>query len=176
MKIIAIGGEPAVGKTTLINDFFLKIDWWEEFKFKKVYGHYNKKINTIIVGKYGTNTIFAGTDKLSMSVHPDFKQFVNLNKKFNILFEGDRLFSKSILEFCDEKNILHTIILESNFTEKRHFERKDNQSQKFLKGRKTKIQNIKKLNLKKNIKIFENNNLTQKNTIYDYIFELLTKK
>ena len=134
MKIIAIGGIPAVGKTTIINNFFKYNSWWEDFKFKKVYGHINRDLSLIIVGKYGGDSIFAGTDRLSMAVHPDFKELLTFTNKYNILFEGDRLFTKSILEFCDNTANLHTIIIESNDTKLRHKKRKDNASEHFFLG------------------------------------------
>ena len=36
-KIIAVGGEPAVGKTTLIRQFFSNYSPWLRFKYKKLY-------------------------------------------------------------------------------------------------------------------------------------------
>ena len=61
--IVALGGIPAVGKTTLVKQFFYKYKSWKEFKYKKLYGHYNQELNLIILGKYSDNQLFSGTDK-----------------------------------------------------------------------------------------------------------------
>ena len=93
MKCVAIGGVPAVGKSTIVTNFLKYNDYWQDYKYKKVRGHYNKELNLFIIGVYGTS-VFGGTDKLSMAVQPDFTEFVSkYNEKINILFEGDRLFT-----------------------------------------------------------------------------------
>ena len=142
--IVALGGIPAVGKTTLVKQFFYKYKSWKEFKYKKLYGHYNQEINLIILGKYSDNQLFSGTDKLSMAVQPDFEEFIDKEKPpYNILFEGDRLFNLKTIQKVKDKMDLQVYIVESNMTEQRHIERKDNQSDKFIKGRVTKTNNIK---------------------------------
>ena len=141
--LIALGGIPAVGKTTIVKEFFKNYTDWKILKFKKLYGHYNKKLNLVILGKYN-NDVFCGTDKLSMAVQPDFNEFIQKKDMcYNILFEGDRLFNFKTLEKVQKNIKLIVYIVESDYTEKRHLERKDKQTQQFIKGRKTKIQNIK---------------------------------
>ena len=106
MISLALGGLPAVGKSTILRKFFEEYDGWQNFKFGLVQGHYNKNINLMIVGKYGQNKTFEGTDLLSMAVHNDFKKLIKKQMKYNILFEGDRLFTSSILEFCINSHLL----------------------------------------------------------------------
>jgi len=74
---IIIGGQPAVGKTTIVKQFFQNFSGWRNFKFKKLYGHYNEELNLVILGKYISGEIFSGTDKLSMAVQPDFEEFID---------------------------------------------------------------------------------------------------
>lgn len=142
-KIVAIGGIPASGKTTIIKKFFFKYPKFKTFKWRLISGHFIKELNLFILGRYDGNDTFLGTDKLSMSVQPDYKRFINKYKDVNILFEGDRLFN---IKSLDESKLTHNLkvyIIESYDTDKRHKDRNDNQSEKFIKGRYTKIKNIK---------------------------------
>jgi len=133
-----------VGKTTIVKQFFQNFSGWRNFKFKKLYGHYNEELNLVILGKYISGEIFSGTDKLSMAVQPDFEEFIDKDKPpFNIMFEGDRLFNVKTLKKAQEKMKLQVYIVESDFTKQRHLERNDSQSEKFIKGRMTKLSNIK---------------------------------
>ena len=158
MISLAIGGLPAVGKSTLVRKFFKEHHGWQNFKFGLVQGHHNKDINLMIVGKYGQNKVFEGTDLLSMAVHNDFKKLIQKQYKYNILFEGDRLFTSSILEYLDQWSSLNTIIIKSSHTEQRHIDREDNQSERFIKSRNTKINNICKLKFKRKITFLNNDN------------------
>jgi guanylate kinase len=144
-NLIAIGGQPAVGKTTLVKKFFTEYKTWKSFKYKKLYGHYNEELNLIILGKYSKSEMFSGTDKLSMAVQPDFDKFLNLSTDldYNVLFEGDRLFNLKSLKKAKELTDLHVFIVESVHTKTRHIDRNDSQTEKFIKGRVTKVKNIK---------------------------------
>ena len=142
--LMALGGIPAVGKTTIVKQFFYKYKNWKSFKYKKLYGHYSGELNLIILGKYIENELFSGTDKLSMAVQPDFEEFIDKEKPpYNILFEGDRLFNIKTLQKVKDKMTLQVYIVTSNNTDQRHIERNDSQSEKFIKGRLTKTNNIK---------------------------------
>tara|TARA_R110002012_G_scaffold264018_1_gene447270 strand:+ start:326 stop:868 length:543 start_codon:yes stop_codon:yes gene_type:complete len=143
-NLIAIGGQPAVGKTTLVKKFFTEYKTWKSFKYKKLYGHYNEELNLIILGKYSKSEMFSGTDKLSMAVQPDFDEFLDLKDlDYNVLFEGDRLFNLKSLKRAKQIKDLHVFIVESVHTKTRHIDRNDSQTEKFIKGRVTKVNNIK---------------------------------
>ena len=150
-NIVAIGGEPAVGKTTLMRNFLSNYSPWLQFKFKKLYGHYNKELHLVILGVYSAKEVFSGTDRLSMAVQPDFEEFIDRNNKnwqkhnssYNILFEGDRLFNLKTIKKVENCMNLKVYLLESKHVDSRHKDRNDNQSEKFIKGRQTKINNIK---------------------------------
>ena len=172
---IAIGGVPATGKSTLINTIYKDLNVNTNFRSGLIRGHYLKKYNLVIVGIYNTFKKFKGTDLLSMSAQADFKKLIDLNK-YNIIFEGDRLFTNDILEYVGKKYNLNAIILKTNAEniQKRHLERKDNQTDKFLKGRNTKINNILK-NDKLKIKVYENNNLEDMSYLVAMIVALIKK-
>lgn len=142
MKCVAIGGEPATGKTTLVKSI-LKDKQYQSYKFGLLRGHLITDLNLLILGIYSDDT-FSGTDKLSMAVNKDFLKFLEITRR-NFIFEGDRLFTKNNLEYLIKKHQTKVIILENDdkTLESRHISRKDNQSEIFKKGRKTKIQNIK---------------------------------
>ena len=79
-----------------------------------------------------------------MAVQPDFNELLDKDMPYNVLFEGDRLFNIKTLQKAKTKMSLQVYIVTSNNTTERHIKREDNQSEKFIKGRKTKIENIKK--------------------------------
>jgi len=171
MKCIAIGGIPATGKSTIVEQFFLNHSYWNEFKYKKLRGHYNKEMNLFILGVYGESK-FGGTDKLSMAVQPDFESYVVANHdKANILFEGDRLFSLNNINFLEKYYQLHVGIITSTHTKDRHITRKDNQSEKFIKGRTTKINNIK--SAYQSYQTYENNTDNSVDTIYQSLYKII---
>ena len=142
MKCVAIGGEPATGKTTLVKEI-LKDQQMQDYKFGLLRGHLLESLNLLVLGIYNNDT-FCGTDKLSMAVNSHFLKFLQITKR-NFLFEGDRLFSKNNLEYINKLHETKVLILENDkkTLDNRHLSRKDNQSEIFKKGRKTKILNIK---------------------------------
>ena len=171
-NIVAIGGEPAVGKTTLMRKFFTSYTPWKQFKYKKLYGHFNEELHLVILGVYSAGEIFSGTDKLSMAVQPDFEEFIDKNKpNYNILFEGDRLFNLKTIKKCMQNSNLKIFIIESKHTNARHKDRNDNQTDKFIKGRKTKVNNIKDFCNENNldVEIVTNDCLSDLNNNYNKI-------
>lgn len=144
-KVIAVIGEPGTGKTTLFRKFIEKYNWVNEEPVKLVYSMYCKEKDLYIIGKYEEGEIFAGTDRLSMAVQPEAVKFINSTKS-NILFEGDRLTNTKFLDFIlsledTEVNII-ILNVDQNILRERYEARGSDQSETFLKGRKTKISNI----------------------------------
>jgi len=141
MKCVAIGGVPATGKTTLMKNIISILKPKKKFKFGLLRGYMQENIS--ILGVYEPNDVFGGTDKLSMAVQKDYQKYID-KIMINTIFEGDRLFTKNnLLDIC-KKYELKIIILENDkqTLKDRHIERGDNQSEKFKKGRATKINNI----------------------------------
>jgi hypothetical protein len=178
MKVMAIGGEPAVGKTTLMFSLIDKADDWVTCKPEKLLDAiYSKKLNTYILGKYEKGSTFQGTDRLSMAVQPDAEKFISSlhyeNSDVNVLFEGDRLFNSKYLEFISKYDAdFQILVLEAknDIIKQRHVDRNDTQDDKFINGRRTKISNISSsLVLMDYINVMQNNNTVDQQNIIGYI-------
>jgi hypothetical protein len=162
VKVIAMGGEPATGKTTLMFKLISMADDWQVVKPEKLLdAMYSKKLNLYILGKYvNDGNVFQGTDRLSMAVQPDaekfFERLLNSQVYFdevsydkgsvNVIFEGDRLFNGKLLDKLSEwfPESLKVLVLTAShdIKEQRHVDRKDDQDDKFKNSRATKISNI----------------------------------
>lgn len=145
MKIIAIGGVPGTGKTTLIRRVLSwDYDWKEVQPTKLLPSLYSKELDCYIFGRYPDGEVFCGTDKLSMAVQPEAVGFIKTTES-NVLFEGDRLFNKSFLNVCNDRTDgFYGFILTSSddVRAERYASRGSNQSEKFINGRFTKYNNV----------------------------------
>lgn len=155
MKITAIFGEPATGKTTLMRRFIehIKLDAYdnhlEEIEPEKlVIAMHDADRNLFILGKYIDGETFAGTDRMSMAVQPNAEKFIKSlvqEEDAKVFFEGDRLCNQSFLEFLISLNVDLAIIYVNASDEilhQRHIDRGDTQSKKFLGGRETKCNRL----------------------------------
>jgi hypothetical protein len=181
VKVIAMGGEPATGKTTLMFKLISMADDWQTVKPEKLLdAMYSKKLNLYILGKYvNDGNVFQGTDRLSMAVQPDAEKFFsNLayessadDHTVNVIFEGDRLFNGKLLdklsEWFPESFKVLVLTASHDVKEQRHLDRKDDQDDKFKNSRKTKIENIcSSLFLRDYIEVSSNNDAEeQKNNL-----------
>jgi broad-specificity NMP kinase len=144
-KIVAVGGQPGTGKTTLFRKF-MEDKTWEKVEPKKMLpALYCKELDLYVLGKYEEGETFAGTDRLSMAVQPIAQCFVTETKS-NVLFEGDRIFNQSFLEFAMalpevDLQVIYLKVSPETLTQ-RYADRGSDQSETFLKGRATKYNNI----------------------------------
>jgi uridine kinase len=138
--VIALGGEPASGKTTLLKSIRKNFPNLVEFKNGLVRGQYCPNSLVYFVGVFD-DSMFEGTDKLSLSVQPSFVEFVKNTPNAKIVFEGDRLFNASVFEQL--KSVIFILDIDKDIHTQRHAQRGHEQNETFLKGRKTKIENIK---------------------------------
>ena len=176
-KLIAIIGEPGTGKTTLFRKFMEPFSWEKQEPVKLVNTMYCKELDLHIIGKYEEGEVFAGTDKLSMAVLPEAIKFVESSTS-NIMFEGDRLTSSKFFDFlicvpdADVKIIVLTV--PDATLSQRYEERGSSQSETFLKGRKTKINNIRSnFDYMDYIEVFENKNLEEQSKVIESIKSFL---
>lgn len=176
-NIIALGGEPATGKTTLMWRIIDSATDWQKIEPKKTLSAIrSESLDLTILGKYDRSEKFAGTDRLSMSVQPAATEFIK-EATGNILFEGDRLFNRKFIDAiisCDCSFSLIYIEASRDELHNRHVDRKDTQTETFLKSRQTKYSNIvRSLDLMDIIHTFKNDNMDQQTIIYNFIMSKL---
>ena len=172
-KFIAVGGSPGTGKTTLFRKF-MEGKTWEKVEPKKMLpALYCKELDLYVLGKYEDGETFAGTDRLSMAVQPIAQSFVS-ECQSNILFEGDRIFNQSFLEFAMglPNTDLQVVFLKAPKTilEARYKDRGSDQSEQFLKGRETKYSNLlSNFDLMPYITEFDNTNLEEQGKVLAFL-------
>lgn len=178
-KLIAVGGSPGTGKTTLFRKF-MESHTWEKVEPKKMLpALYCKELDLYVLGKYEDGETFAGTDRLSMAVQPVATEFVKETTS-NVLFEGDRIFNQSFLEMCmDLKDVdLQVVFLKvpKDMLEQRYKDRGSDQSETFLKGRETKYSNLlSNFDLMSYITEFANTNLEEQAKVLAFLEKHLVK-
>lgn len=176
-KIIAIGGVPATGKSTIMKAFLSQFDGClTEIEAHPLVPAIEIQTTAVtVLGHYRAGEKFPGTDRMSMAVQPKAMEYVTKSTG-NLLFEGDRLFTASFLEHCAEHGELEILIITSNPTiiEARHIDRDDTQSEQFKTGRETKIDNIRSnFMLMDYIKTFEHNTPQDTAKIVSYLNQQL---
>jgi len=172
-KLIAVGGSPGTGKTTLFRKFM------EDKKFvpvepaKLVSAMYCAELDLYILGKYEEGEVFAGTDRLSMAVQPAVTEWI-ASHNCNVLFEGDRIFNQSFLEFAMglPNTDLQVVFLSAPkaVLEQRYADRGSEQSEQFLRGRETKYNNLlSNFDLMSYITEFANTNLDEQGKVIAFL-------
>lgn len=149
MKVIAIGGVPGSGKSTLVRHLIETTTTGPRERFAEgVFGHKLPDWSAIVLGTYDDpEEMFPGTDKLSMAAHgPSLWLLEKLgteNQTRTVIFEGDRLFSSEFLASAAAIPgvSVQVVMIEAtpDTLKQRRTERGSNQSAAFLKGRKTKV-------------------------------------
>ncbi len=176
MKVIAIGGEPGSGKSTLMKEVIKHYGVEPKYDaFKLV--PYLQKDNIYVLGKYEEGEVFSGTDRMSMAVQPEAIKFLTTLPTNSIVFyEGDRLFTASFLEDCLDKYELKIIYLSTDkeIRKERYKERGSNQNETWLQGRETKIANImSNMTLMFNRESFKNETIEDQKIILDVIYKMV---
>jgi len=143
MKLIYLIGEPGTGKTTIMRQFMKDSIWAPETPAETLVTMISPE-GVRVLGKYEDGEVFAGTDRLSMSVAPKAVEWIKTSTDVAIVGEGDRLNNAAFFEAAKANGTLHIIKLEVPDDEKqrRYAERGSNQSERFLKTVKTKVKNI----------------------------------
>jgi broad-specificity NMP kinase len=172
-KLIAVGGQPGTGKTTLFRKFMEDKKWIECEPAKLISAMYNEEMDLYILGKYQEGETFAGTDRLSMAVQPEIQKWIQgINS--NVLFEGDRIFNQSFLEFAMglDQTDLQVVYLKApkEILEQRYKDRGSDQSEQFLRGRETKYSNLlSNFELMPYITEFTNTNLEEQGKVLAFL-------
>jgi len=139
------------------------------FKYGLIRGLYDKEQNLYFIGIYD-DSVFCGTDKLSMAVQPHFFKLIDKLPQARFVFEGDRLFNQSLFDKYD----CEIVVLNANekTIDQRHKQRSDNQTDRFKKAKQTKINNI--LN-KNEVTVLDNNTEQDAENLFNHIIKLINK-
>lgn len=172
-KLIAVGGSPGTGKTTLFRKYMESKVFQPVEPAKLVSAMYNTERDLYVLGKYEEGEVFAGTDRLSMAVQPAMQGWI-ASHNCNVLFEGDRIFNQSFLEFAMglPDTELHIVFLNAPKTvlEQRYKDRGSDQSEQFLRGRETKYSNLlSNFDLMPYITEFANTNLEEQGKVLAFL-------
>ena len=172
-KIVAVGGSPGTGKTTLFRKYMEDKQFISTEPAKLVSASYNAERDLYILGKYEEGEVFAGTDRLSMAVQPPLQEWIKTHN-CNILFEGDRVFNQSFLEFCmglpDTELVVVFLKTPKDILEQRYKDRGSDQSEQFLRGRETKYSNLmSNFELMPYITEFVNTNLEEQGKVLAFL-------
>ena len=140
---------------------------------KLVSAMYNPDLDLYVLGKYEDGEVFAGTDRLSMAVQPAVQEWI-ASHNCNVLFEGDRIFNQSFLEFAMSlpDTDLQIVFLSAPKTvlEQRYKDRGSDQSEQFLRGRETKYNNLlSNFDLMPYITEFANTNLEEQAKVLAFL-------
>jgi GNAT superfamily N-acetyltransferase len=148
-NVMAIGGPPCSGKTTLMRKLLESAnDWKREQPHKLVDGYFSNKRNTWVIGVYERDGgTFQGTDKLSKALGPALVSFIrqNADKPVNILFEGNNVFVSKTLRQIAELNVnlvILRLVVAKSLKKERKQSRGDAQSAAFLKAKETAVANV----------------------------------
>jgi broad-specificity NMP kinase len=172
-KLIAVGGSPGTGKTTLFRKFMEGKNFQPVEPAKLVSAMYCAELDLYILGKYEAGEVFAGTDRLSMAVQPAVSEWI-ASHNCNVLFEGDRIFNQSFLEFAMglPDTDLQVVFLNApkDILEARYKDRGSDQSEQFLRGRETKYNNLlSNFDLMPYITEFANTNLEEQAKVLTFL-------
>ena len=143
-KLIGVVGMPGTGKTTMMREWMKSREWVEDKPIKLLDSYVCGDIR--LFGKYEDGEVYAGTDRLSMAVQPAAIEYMSTDPSPINIFEGDRLTSTAFFQKCiDLGHEVSIIVLEVSdaVREERYAERGSEQSEKFISGRRTKIENVK---------------------------------
>lgn len=170
VRVLYLAGVPASGKSSIFRRIRKKhFPTPTEFTHGAARGIVQG--NLAMLGVFDGST-FEGTDRLSMTVIGDAIDYVRTleadSAKHVLLVEGDRLFNERFLR--ETRAALVLIDAAPEVLDARHHERGDTQTQTFLKGRRSKVENFAK---KHRLRRVMNNDLADQDRIVAGISTLI---
>ena len=150
MRIVYYIGQPGTGKTTRMREILAEYSKVEEPEFVKeglvTYHRFNKQ-KVIVLGRYDEGT-FAGTDTWSKGVGPKFREWLTANREtysdWTCLGEGERLSNAPNMDamFNEESMKLVCLRVDEAELERRRASRNNTQNESWMKGMRTRIENL----------------------------------
>ena len=149
MKIIGFIGVPACGKSTKMREIISTLGKGTIEKEGMVYYHLFPETKSVVIGVYDEKT-FSGTDRLNMAIAVKFRDWATekfLDGKhddWTMYWEGQRFSTAPMFEFF-YKNFDTTITLmevSQEVLDERQNDRGNVQSASFLKGSRTRVNNL----------------------------------
>jgi len=172
--IYLIGGVPCSGKSTLMRNLISRLEEPKDVEPMPLF-KCQQHGDILVCGRYPEGETFGGTDRLSYGAIPHFREFVdgaNVGWKHTII-EGDRFFRAEDIEWVLDTHESEVYILTVNSDEekRRHEERQDTQTEKWLEGRRSQINNIQKnFNLMGRLNVIDNKDIETSLRITDEIY------
>ena len=173
--IIMIGGAPCSGKSTLTRNILSKLGSAEYVEPIKLFPC-EKRGDVLVVGRYPEGETFGGTDRISYGAISQFRDFIDQEapKHKHIFLEGDRFFRAQDIEWLLDNYDAKVYVLTVGEDEerRRHIERGDTQSEVWLKGRRSQINNIlTNMDLFGKIEVIKNNSIDDQTKLVNEIYE-----
>lgn len=150
MQIIAIGGKPGCGKTTLLKALLKTLEPGQPFTWGRlIKGRFYPNARLVILGVYDARP-FSGTDRLSMAVVPEMICWLESESDpaiQTVVFEGDRLYTDAVLHVARKTRELITweLTAPDDVLHQRYTKRGSHQNGAWLKGRETKITRLREV-------------------------------
>jgi hypothetical protein len=152
VKLVTIIGEPASGKSALVDAFvhslIENVGTASQSGMIKYHDFPNSKI--VVIGDYKFKlSRFPGTDKLSMQATLHFHELLSVMSRgpwadHTVVWEGDRLSGRKLLTelaIAYPMTVIKLVVPEA-IIQQRHQLRGDRQSKRFISGRRTKAGNL----------------------------------
>lgn len=170
-RTIFIAGVPASGKSTLFKRIREELfNDSSAFKHGSCRGIESKDGRYKMLGVFD-GSMFEGTDRLSMTVIGDSIEYIktlqNDETRYVVFVEGDRLFNYRFLSETRAK--LFLIDANEKVLKYRHNKRGDSQTEKFIRSRRTKVENFVS---KYNVKRIWNNTIEDQTRIFEYLMSI----
>ena len=174
-----IGGVPCSGKSTLTRNILSEIKGGCGIGQPLPLFPCEKRGDVLVVGRYPEGETFGGTDRISYGAIPKFCDFINQEapKHKHIFLEGDRFFRAVDIEWLiSEHNAsVYVLTVSAEEEKRRHIQREDTQTEKWLQGRRSQISNIMtNFMLMNDINVRPNDTLESSEEIRKEILKLLT--
>ena len=176
--IILVGGVPCSGKSSLTRNIISELGSGEMLEPMKLFPC-EKRGDVLVVGRYPDNETFGGTDRISYGAIPKFRDFINQEapKHKHIYADGDRFFRAADIEWLilEHNASVYVLTVSAEEEKRRHIQRKDTQTEKWLAGRRSQISNIMtNFMLMNDINVRPNDTLESSEEIKTEIIKLLT--